>query len=85
MQYYNPALLIVTLFSYATIQLAKKSEALHSSTWGGCREPNKDYDMICASQQLRLDKVPGAGHGVMGGKHVGFNKKQNHEWVVLFI
>ena len=46
---------------------------------GGCREANKEYDMICASQQLRLDKVPGTGHGVMGGKHVGFNKKQKHE------
>jgi len=38
-----------------------------------------ERDTVCASQQLRLDKVPGTGHGVMGEKHVGFNKKQKHE------
>ena len=44
-----------------------------------------ERDTVCASQQLTLDKVPGAGHGVMGGKHVGFNNKQEQKWVLLFM
>ena len=39
MQCYNPALLILTLFSQATIQLVKKAEALQSSTWGDAGKP----------------------------------------------
>jgi hypothetical protein len=73
------------MFSHATIQLVKKAEALQSLTLGGCREAYKEWNVICASHELKLEQLPGVGHGVMGGKHVGFNNKQKHEWVILFM